>query len=196
VNSLRNYGYGILEAKVRLSLQRAGLDPDIGFLHSSQPGATPLVYDVMELFRWLADLTVVELVESKSIRPEDFTTDPEYKVFLKEEAAHRVVERLSQNFNRTVKVGRQNFRYDTILDLGVRKLVRYIQGDSRTIDFSCPFAVDDSNADAELRERLLNLSVEDRKRLGISKTTYFYIRKSALEGKPLRLYAKVRDRLQ
>ena len=75
INSLLNYGYGIPQAKVLLSLQRAGLDSDIGFLHIAQVGAKPLFYDVMELFRWLVDLTIGELVENRAIKPEDFVTD-------------------------------------------------------------------------------------------------------------------------
>lgn len=195
VNSLLNYGYGVLEAKVRLALQKAGLDPDIGFLHVSQPGATPLVYDVMELFRWLVDLTVVELIESKTIKPEDFSTDSEYKVFLKEEAAHRVVEQLSQNFNRAVNVGKQNLRYETVLEVDVRMIVRFLFGQTNTIDFRVPFATDDSWADAGLALRILDMTPEERKELGISKTTHWYARRNVREGKPIRVYAKTRTKL-
>jgi CRISPR-associated protein Cas1 len=195
VNSLLNYGYGILEARVRLAIQKVGLDPDIGFLHVAQSGATPLVYDVMELFRWLVDLTVVELLESKSIKPEGFLTDPEYKVFLKEDAAHRVAERLTQNFNRTTKVGKQELQYETILDMDVRKMSRFIRGELKVIDFAYPFSADDSKVDAEQAVRLLNLSIDERKRLGIQKTTYFYIKKNLEAGKRIRLYGKVRRRL-
>ena len=73
VNSLLNYGYGILEAKVRVAIQKVGLDPDIGFLHLSQSGAVPLVYDLMEPFRWLVDLTVIELIVTIALKRYDFS---------------------------------------------------------------------------------------------------------------------------
>lgn len=196
LNSFLNYGYAILEAKVRFSIQKAGLDPDIGFLHSPQVGAVPLVYDIMELFRWLVDLTTIELLETKAVRPEDFRTDPEYKVFLKEDAAHQVVERLSQNFNRMAGVGKQNLKYETVLDLDARKLARHMLADGRGIGFACAFNADDTKADAELGARLLGMGPEERRRLGIPKTTLFHINRNIKAGRPPRIYAKVRERLR
>ena len=195
VNALLNYGYGILEAKVRVALHLSGLDIDIGFLHVPQRGATPLVYDVMELFRWIVDLTIIELVEAKKVKPEDFETTTDYKVRVKEEAGHRVVERLTQNFNRTVQVGRQHVQYDTVLDRDVRQLARFFLGDIKNVNFSCPFSADDSKVDADLVQRLLAMDVKERKERGISKTTYHYIRKHALAGEPFRLYAKIKDKV-
>ena len=195
VNALLNYGYGILEAKVRVALHLAGLDIDIGFLHVPQPGATPLVYDVMELFRWIVDLTIIELVEDRKVKPEDFETTVDYKVRVKEDAGHRVVERLSQNFKHTVHVGRQNVQYDTVLDRDVRQLARFFLGDTKNVNFSCPFSACDSKVDAELVRRLLTMDVKERKERGISKTTYHYIRKHAIAGEPFRLYGKIREKV-
>jgi CRISP-associated protein Cas1 len=39
------------------------LDPTIGFLHEPAASKTPLVYDFQELFRWLVDLSVLQLLE-------------------------------------------------------------------------------------------------------------------------------------
>lgn len=194
VNSLLNYAYAVLESKARLSLQKAGLDPDIGFLHSSMSGAAPLVYDTMELFRWLIDLTVVEVIETRQVRPEDFQTSVDYKVSVKEEAAHRLVARLAQNFNRSVRIGNQNLRFDTLLDADVRRLTRFIEGDRKPLVFSCPFAADETFVESLFASRILNLSVDERKALEIPKTTYFYIRKAAMSGRPFRLYRKTRSR--
>lgn len=194
-NSLLNYCYAILVAKIRVAIQKASLDPEVGFLHLPQPNSTPLVYDVEELFRWLADLTVIELVESRAITPDDFLFNSDYKVFLKENAAHRVVERLSQNFNRSVKIGNRNLKYESILDLDLRRLVKFVQAGQPAIDFSCPFAADFSKVDSYLADRILELPTEERKKLGISKTTLWYARKHVREGKPIRVYAKTRWKL-
>lgn len=51
VNSMLNYGYGILYAKVWQTVQRIGLNPYISFLHKSQNGKPTLIFDLIEEFR-------------------------------------------------------------------------------------------------------------------------------------------------
>jgi CRISPR-associated protein Cas1 len=51
VNSLLNYGYGILYAQVWGAVVNAGLDPFGGFLHVDRPGKPSLVLDLVEEFR-------------------------------------------------------------------------------------------------------------------------------------------------
>ena len=54
VNSLLNYGYGILYAAVERAIILAGLDPYAGFLHADRPGKPSLVLDLIEEFRQAA----------------------------------------------------------------------------------------------------------------------------------------------
>ena len=51
VNSLLNYGYGILYAQVWGAVLNAGLEPFAGFLHVDRPGKPSLVLDLVEEFR-------------------------------------------------------------------------------------------------------------------------------------------------
>lgn len=51
LNSLFNYGYGILYSTVWGSLVNAGLEPFAGFLHVDRPGKPSLVLDLIEEFR-------------------------------------------------------------------------------------------------------------------------------------------------
>lgn len=63
VNSLLNYGYGILYSQIFQAVLLAGLDPNIGFLHKEQPGKPVLVFDLIEEFRQpVVDKTVIALV--------------------------------------------------------------------------------------------------------------------------------------
>jgi group II intron reverse transcriptase/maturase/CRISPR-associated endonuclease Cas1 len=54
VNSLLNYGYGILYTRLLAVLVRTGLNITIGFLHKPQPGKPALLYDFIEEFRTAA----------------------------------------------------------------------------------------------------------------------------------------------
>jgi CRISPR-associated protein Cas1 len=63
VNTLLNYGYGILYSKIWSSLIIAGLDPYLGFLHSEQSGKPSLVFDMIEEFRApIIDRTVLSYI--------------------------------------------------------------------------------------------------------------------------------------
>ncbi|MCL2485343.1 MAG: CRISPR-associated endonuclease Cas1 [Endomicrobia bacterium] len=63
VNTLLNYGYGILYSKIWNALILAGLDPYLGFLHSEQSGKPSLVFDMIEEFRApVVDRTVIAYI--------------------------------------------------------------------------------------------------------------------------------------
>jgi len=63
VNSLLNYGYGMLYAEVQRAILLAGLDPYAGFLHADRPGKPSLVLDLIEEFRQIiVDRVVIGLV--------------------------------------------------------------------------------------------------------------------------------------
>jgi CRISPR-associated protein Cas1 len=51
VNSLLNYGYGILYSQALTALTRAGLNATCGFLHAGQGNKPVLSYDLVEEFR-------------------------------------------------------------------------------------------------------------------------------------------------
>jgi CRISPR-associated protein Cas1 len=68
VNILLNYTYGILYSECWKALVLAGLDPYAGFLHVDRSGKPVLVFDFIEMFRFIADLTVLYLVR-KGWRP-------------------------------------------------------------------------------------------------------------------------------
>lgn len=63
VNTLLNYGYGILYSQIWSAIILAGLDPYIGFLHVEQTGKPSLVFDLIEEFRApIVDRTVIAFV--------------------------------------------------------------------------------------------------------------------------------------
>src|SRR5215203_3185164 len=66
VNSLLNYGYGILYNRILSAATRAGLDPFAGFVHADRPGKPSLVLDLIEEFRQVAvDRVVIGLVNRR-----------------------------------------------------------------------------------------------------------------------------------
>ena len=63
VNSLLNYGYGMLYRQVEGAVILAELDPFGGYLHVDRPGKLSLVYDFVEEFRQqVVDRVVVAML--------------------------------------------------------------------------------------------------------------------------------------
>lgn len=66
VNSLLNYGYGILYGKIWNAVIKAGMTPYISFLHVPQSGKPTLVFDLIEEFRPQAvDRVVYSLINKR-----------------------------------------------------------------------------------------------------------------------------------
>ena len=105
-NALLNYGYSLLESACRSAIVSVGLLPEIGFVHEVAPSKFPLAYDLQEPFRWLVDLSVLEVVrDAKLDRKADFIVTENYHVRLRPKAAQALMDRLSANLNRKVAFG-------------------------------------------------------------------------------------------
>lgn len=93
INSLLNYGYGILYGQVERSLILAGLDPYAGFLHVDRPGKPSLTLDFIEEFRpAIVDRTVFGLANKNLVieQEEDgLLTKPTRRLL-----AEKILERL------------------------------------------------------------------------------------------------------
>ena len=99
INALLNYGYAILESEIRKAINAIGLDHSIGFLHEINQSRTPLVYDIQELFRWLIDVSVIQLLEEKRINKSDFVITENQHTRLGENVAKMLIEKINSNFN-------------------------------------------------------------------------------------------------
>lgn len=61
INTMLNYGYGVLRAATARALVLSGLFPLVGFHHHNRANSFPLADDVMEPYRPFVDAIVVEL---------------------------------------------------------------------------------------------------------------------------------------
>lgn len=195
VNALLNYGYAILESEVRKDINAAGLDPTIGFLHELDGSKEPLVYDLQELFRWLIDLSVIQLLEEKKLKKSDFIVTENYHVRLREQTAKKLIEKIKLNMNAKVEFKGRNATYQTILYGNVQTLAHFIAGKSKQLSFVVPHLPIKRNDTIDLKQRILSITPQERKRLGISKSGLWYQKKKIEEGKTIKVYDKVLMRL-
>jgi CRISPR-associated protein Cas1 len=65
INKALNYGYGIIRGLIHRSSLIYGLCPNLGFHHKSRYRATPLIYDLMEVFRPFVDLIFIHFIQNE-----------------------------------------------------------------------------------------------------------------------------------
>ncbi|MGI0012623.1 MAG: CRISPR-associated endonuclease Cas1 [Nitrososphaera sp.] len=198
VNALLNYGYAILESEVRRAINAVGLDPSVGFLHELAESKEPLVYDIQELFRWLIDLSVIQLLEEKKLKKPDFIVTENYHIRLKESTAKALIEKITISFNKKVSYKRnRSYSYQSILFDSVQQLANFIiekNKNVQTLFFIPKFNIERSDAFA-LRQKILEMSPAERKKVGINKSTIWYMKKNIEAGKSIKIYDKVYQQL-
>jgi CRISPR-associated protein Cas1 len=133
VNSLLNYGYGILYSRLMPLLLRAGLNPYVGFLHKPQPGKAGLLFDAIEEFRApVVDRVVFSLLNRKVALPMGVEgLDVASRAVL----ARAVLRRLQ---TQTRYHGAQ-FPMQKIMEMQVKKLVEAIHGELEYEPFAMPW---------------------------------------------------------
>ena len=112
INALLNYGYSVLAGEISKFVCGIGLDPYFGFMHRSHTGFQPLVYDLIEPFRWLVDYTIFQMANYKDfksrIKLKEFAYTRNGSVVLEYDLVRRFLELLERNFQ---KERRYEFRH-------------------------------------------------------------------------------------
>jgi len=191
INALLNYGYAILESEIRKVINGLGLDYSIGFLHEINQSRTPLVYDIQELFRWLIDISVIQLLGERKIKKSDFIITENYHTRLGKDVAKLLIEKINSNFNvRNNYKNNKQYSYQIILQDNLQQLSNFILEKKKEFDFVIPKIRLNRKDNLELRKKILKITPDERKRLGINKSTLWYIKKNLSEGKVPKMYEK------
>jgi CRISPR-associated protein Cas1 len=196
VNTMLNYGYALLESECLRAINTVGLDPHVGFLHEMNPSKNSLAYDLQEPFRFLVDLAVINLVESGTIDKKDFITTENYNLRLRGSGAKKIVIEFSNMMNQAVGYGDKQTSWGPILLLKVRGLAHYLAGKTKELDFVSPEFGGQRVDSHAIRQKILNISYSDWKKLGFSKGTLHYMKQNAKSDKPFTLNSHVLGRVK
>jgi CRISPR-associated protein Cas1 len=195
INALLNYGYAILESETRKCINTVGLDLSVGYLHELAQSKTPLVYDLQELYRWIVDLSIIEMLEEKKLKKADFIVTENYHIRLREATAKTLIEKIQGNFNNKVSYKGKNYSYESIMLDNIQGLANFIVDKSDKLRFDIPSIRINRNDDKDLRDLLLKMTPDKRRCLGINRNTLWYIQKNLKEGKKIDLYDKVKSKI-
>lgn len=104
INALLNYGYAVLAGEISKFVCGFGLDPYYGFMHRTHSGFQPLVYDLIEPFRWLIDNSVYQIANHmdsrRRIKLKEFSFTREGNVVLEYDLLRRFLETIERNFRK------------------------------------------------------------------------------------------------
>ncbi len=75
-------------------------------------------------------------------------------------------------------------------------MANFIVDKKKEIEFNIPKIKLNINDDLKLREKILNMTVEERKKLRINKSTLWYIKRNLNEGKTSKIYEKILLKIQ
>ena len=92
VNSLLSFLYTILTYEVASALEAVGLDPYVGFLHTTRPGRPSLALDMMEELRSIfADRLTLTLINRKQISGKGFEQKESGGILMDDETRKKVI---------------------------------------------------------------------------------------------------------
>jgi len=179
---------------IRKDIITIGLEVSIGYLHEIAPSKHPLVYDLQELFRYVIDYSVIELLETE-LKKLDFIKTENYHISLKPNTAKLMIEKIKNNFNQRYEFKNKQHTLENIMFENIRELSRYITGNSKSLEFSIPDIAIKRNDNSEIRDKIMSIDPEKRKELKINKSTLWYQQKKIKEGKSIKIYNKTRLRI-
>ncbi len=129
VDSLLNYGYGILYAQVERALVLAGLDPYAGFVHADRPGKPSLVLDLIEEFRQVVvDRVVFGLVNRH------FTVEQNERGLLSDATRRSLPEKVIKHLESEVPYEGKRYELRIVLQSQARHLAAFLRGDRESYE--------------------------------------------------------------
>jgi len=126
INTLLNYGYGILYTQIEQAIILAGLDPYAGFIHVDRPGKPSLVLDLIEEFRQIVvDRVVFGLVN----RNFQVKLDTEGK--LDADTRRIFADKILTHLDSTVKYDGKRYPLRHVIQAQARLLASYLRSERR-----------------------------------------------------------------
>lgn len=130
VNSMLNYGYGILYSQVWGAVVTAGLEPFAGFLHVDRPGKPSLVLDLVEEFRQpVVDRTIISHVNlGEPIKMEGGLLDADTRKVISQKILDRMESRESYQGKK--------YQIRSVIQIQARNLAAFLKGEREYKPFS------------------------------------------------------------
>jgi CRISP-associated protein Cas1 len=160
-----------------------------------QIGKNSLAYDMQELFRFIVDLAVINLIETDGMEKKDFIRTENYTLKLRPTGARKITEEINRWLNKSVDSQGKETAWDYVIFLRARELAHYLVGKQKSLDLISPdYEINRQDTD-DIRKKILSIPYSEWKRRGFSKGTLHYMKKNAEGEQPFTLNKHVKERL-
>lgn len=122
INSLLNYGYGILYGQIERSLVLAGLDPYAGFVHVDRPGKPSLILDLIEEFRQVVVDRVVFGLANRH-----FTVEQDEKGRMSDATRKQYVQHILDHLESEVRYNGQRYSLRQVMQMQARAVALFLR---------------------------------------------------------------------
>ena len=129
INSLLNYGYGILYGQIERALVLAGLDPYAGFVHVDRPGKPSLVLDIIEEFRQVAIDRVVFGLAARN-----FSVEQDKHGRLTDDTRRVFAEHVINHLEASVRYEGKCYPLRHVIQMQARRLATFLRGERDTYE--------------------------------------------------------------
>jgi len=109
---------------------------------------------LQELFRYVIDYPVIELLETK-LKKLDFIKTENYHISLKPKTAELLIEKIKNNFNQCYEFRDKQYALENIMFENIRELSRYVIGNSKRLEFTIPDIEIKRNDNSQVRDRIM-----------------------------------------
>lgn len=140
-------------------------------------------------------MSIIQLLEDHKLPKSAYVTTEKYHTRLRESTAKLLIDYIRNNFNTAVPYRGKQYSNQFVLRDNVQKLANYIVDKQEVLQFNVPGVPIKRNDDNTTRDYIMNMTPEQRKELGINKSTLWYIQKNLREGKKVKLYDKVKAKM-
>jgi len=131
-NAILSFLYALVSAECSAALEGAGLDPQVGYLHSLRPGRPALALDMMEEFRpVLADRLALTLINRRQLAAADFEATPGGAVRLTDDGRRAVITAYQKRKEEEIqhRALKQKLPLGLAPHVQARLLARHLRGD-------------------------------------------------------------------
>ena len=151
--------------------------------------------DFKEPYQWLVDKTIIQAIENKLFNKYDFLRNEDLTIGLRPDGVKRLIEELDKTFSQPTKYRGRNHQWYVLIQIKAQELSHYLINNRKNIDFSTPEPYIEKLDSKELREKILNISYSDWKKMGYSDGSLHYLKKCAQSNKPLKLNKQSAEKL-
>jgi CRISP-associated protein Cas1 len=108
----------------------------------------------------------------------------------------RLIDVIRKRFNAGVTYKGRILKWDAVIEQKAMELSRFLAGKPKTISFEEPVPELHRSDNRELRNRILGLTQDSARALGIGKSTLHHLRLNSRRDAQFTIYSKVREKLE